>query len=58
MIVTKLTIVIVLNGIIIAATKGSKFPVTANESPTTLYNNDNPKLILIINIDLCDSFKK
>ena len=56
MIVTKLTIVIVLNGIIIAATKGNKFPVTAKDNPTTLYNNESVKLILIVVIAFLDSF--
>jgi len=44
-IVTKLTIVMVLNGIMIAATMGIKFPDTAKLNPTTLYNNESVKLM-------------
>jgi len=50
--------VIVLKGIIIAATKGIKLPVTANDNPTTLYKRDKTKLIFIIVIELRDNFKK
>ena len=52
--VTKLIIVTVLKGIMIAATNGSKLPVIANESPTTLYINDKAKLILIVVIAFFD----
>lgn len=43
--VTKLTIVIALIGIIIAANKGESLPVKAKVNPTALYSNDKPKLI-------------
>jgi hypothetical protein len=43
--VTKLTIVMALIGIIIAANNGDNLPVKAKANPTELYNNDNPKLI-------------
>ena len=56
--VTKLIIVTVLKGIMIAATNGSKLPVIANESPTTLYINDKAKLILIVVIDFFERYKK
>ena len=49
--------VTVLKGIIIAATKGNKLPVIANDNPTILYNNDNVKLILIVVIAFLESFK-
>ena len=45
MIVTKLTIVMVLKGIIIAATIGNKLPETAKLNPTTLYNKESVKLM-------------
>jgi hypothetical protein len=48
----------VLSGIMIAATKGNKFPVTAKDNPTTLYNNESVKLILIVVIAFLDNFKK
>jgi len=35
-IVTKLTMVMVLNGIMMAATKGDKLPEMANDNPTKL----------------------
>ena len=50
--------VMVLKGIMIAAIKGNKFPVIANDNPTTLYNKDNAKLILMVVIEFLDSFKK
>ena len=46
--VTKLTMVMVLNGMITAATNGFKFPVTAKLSPIILYKSDSVKLILMI----------
>jgi hypothetical protein len=48
----------VLRGIMIAATNGKRFPVMANESPTTLYNKDNAKLIFMVFIASLDKFKK
>ena len=56
--VTKLTIVTVLKGIMMAATNGCRFPVMANDNPTTLYKSDNAKLILIVVMDFWDNFKK
>ena len=40
-----------------AATKGNKLPVTAKLNPTTLYNNDSVKLILMVVIAFLESFK-
>ena len=48
----------VLNGIMIAATNGSKFPDNAKDNPTTLYINESVKLILIVVIAFFDSIKK
>jgi hypothetical protein len=48
----------VLNGIIMAATKGNKLPVKANNNPTTLYNNDNVKLIFMVVIAFLDNLMK
>ena len=48
----------VLKGIIIAANKGSKFPVMANDNPITLYNSDKVKLIFMVVIAFFDSFRK
>jgi hypothetical protein len=42
---------------IIAATKGNKFPVTAKDNPTTLYNNEIVKLILMVVMACFESFK-
>jgi hypothetical protein len=50
--------VIVLKGMIIAATKGNKLPVMANDNPTTLYNKESAKLILIVVMEFLDNFKK
>jgi hypothetical protein len=47
----------VLKGIMMAATRGSKFPVTAKESPTILYTNESVKLILIVVMAFLESFK-
>ena len=41
-----------------AATKGSKFPVIANDNPTTLYSKESVKLIFIVVIAFLDNFKK
>jgi hypothetical protein len=41
-----------------AATKGSKFPVTAKDNPITLYNKESVKLILIVVIEFFDNRKK
>jgi hypothetical protein len=43
--------VMVLNGMIMAATMGSNLPLTANKSPTTLYNNERAKLNLMVVIE-------
>src|SRR5690606_32073312 len=43
-IVVKTTILMELKGINMAATTGSSRPVTAKETPTTLYINDSTKL--------------
>ena len=43
--VTKLTTVMELKGIIIAATNGDKFPLIAKLNPTILYRMDSPKLM-------------
>jgi hypothetical protein len=48
----------VLRGIMMAATNGKRFPVIANDNPTTLYNKDNPKLIFMVFIASLDKFKK
>ena len=56
--VTKLTIVMVLRGIIIDATNGKRFPVIAKDNPTTLYKSDKTKLILIVVMAFFDNFKK
>lgn len=45
--VVKSMILIELIGIRIAATTGSKFPVTAKNVPIQLYNRESTKLILI-----------
>ena len=42
---------ILLNGIKMAAVKGVKFPVTANDNPTRLYKKDSPKPVNIITRD-------
>jgi hypothetical protein len=47
----------VLNGIIIAATKGNKLPDKANDKPTKLYINESVKLIFIVVIAFFESFK-
>jgi len=45
----------VLKGITIAATRGNKLPVIAKDSPTTLYNKETVKLILIVVIAFLES---
>ena len=50
--------VIVLNGMIIAAINGNKLPVTANDNPATLYSKESTKLILIVFMEFLHNFKK
>lgn len=49
-IVVKITMLIELNGIRIAAITGSSCPVTAKYNPTQLYSKESMKLIFMIRI--------
>lgn len=56
--VVKITILIELRGIKIAATTGDNCPVTAKYNPNILYINDNTKLNLMMLIASLETIRK